>query len=112
MHLSTGEQSVDAVAAALGKTTALVRHCVFHLDQPTSECDQRPSRSRTRQRSTNDDDTLDIGSIGIEWDAHLPNGSEMFSTDDTLCDLLNNRGNPRISSDGCSSSMVRHAISG
>jgi hypothetical protein len=72
MSLHTDERFLAAVAAALGETIEFVRRRGFHLEQPYSDEDRGPARSRSLPGAANDNDDedgLDLAAHGIDWDA-------------------------------------------
>lgn len=64
------EQLIAAVAAALGETIGLVRRRGFHLERPTGRGDLRPARSQHQGHNDPEEDTLDLATCGVDWDAH------------------------------------------
>lgn len=68
--LHVQEQLLAAVAAALGESIALIRRRGFHLDRESHETDPRPARRRAAGPATAVDDAVDLGSCGVDWDAH------------------------------------------
>ena len=69
MSLHTDEQFLAAAAAALGETIAFVRRRGFHLDRLSDDFEAQPSGPQARRDDHADDDALDLGAVGIDWDA-------------------------------------------
>ena len=70
MSLHTDEQFLAAVAAALGESIALIRRRGFHLETAAEDPDPRRSGRATRPAEPDQDDPVDMGTLGIDWDSH------------------------------------------
>jgi hypothetical protein len=69
MSLHDDEHLLAAVAVALGETIALVRSRGFHVDGGSIGSTLPLERPAGRCHAADDDDTVDLAAIGIDWDA-------------------------------------------
>ena len=69
MSLHDDERLLAAVATALGETIALVRSRGFHVDSGLIGYVPPQERPANRCHDADDDDTIDLAAIGIDWDA-------------------------------------------
>jgi hypothetical protein len=63
------ERLLAIVAMALGETIALVRSRGFHIDGGSIDYVPPLERPAGRCHAVDDDDTVDLAAIGIDWDA-------------------------------------------
>jgi hypothetical protein len=63
------ERLLAVVAMALGETIALVRSRGFHIDGGSFGYVPPLERPAGRCHAADDDDTVDLAAIGIDWDA-------------------------------------------
>ena len=69
MSFHDDECLLAAVAMALGETIALVRSRGFHIDSGSIGYVPPRERPANRCHDADDDDTIDLAAIGIDWDA-------------------------------------------
>ena len=69
MSFHDDECLLAAVAMALGETIALVRSRGFHIDSGSIGYVPPQERPANRCHDVDDDDTIDLAAIGIDWDA-------------------------------------------
>ena len=69
MSFHDDECLLAAVAMALGETIALVRSRGFHIDSGSIGYVPPLQRPANRCHDADDDDTIDLAAIGIDWDA-------------------------------------------
>lgn len=69
MPLHDDERLLAAISVTLGETIALVRSRGFHLDSSSIGYEPPLKRPTGRRHDADDDDTVDLAAIGIDWDA-------------------------------------------